>query len=372
MNPSLPWYKYNITITPEPPEPPAPAILYMSSSGTSFAPRLHLFDGYDATVTWSFSDGSTSSSLTPTVTFSSSAIREHTLTVDPPTAIHALNFGYDGGDDGTNYSDLATYQHTATSVHTVSNLLAGAPNLERFFASNTPISSVDFTNCDNLQVAEFYTSGISSVNLTGCHGLHRCCFELSNLSSLNVSDAEFIEDVRGRAQTTSVPFVVTFGNTSRMWHLCVGSQSNGISGFESILNGTKELPNMRQLWLWNGFISGVLTPRCTVTSLQAQVNLFTTFSTENITWVGDGVLNMSYNQQLTSINLTGSANGVAYVNFSNNYMSSTLVDYILGVFAGGTRSNGTIILNNNSIPGASGQAAVTTLRGRGWTVTVDT
>jgi hypothetical protein len=367
MNPSQPWYKYNIQIIPEPPTPPVTdTTIYLSSSGTSFAPRLHLFDGYDAEVTWTFSDGSTSSSLTPTVSFGSSAVREHTLQVSPPSAIHALNFGYNGADGGEIYSSLAEYQHTTTNINTISNIVNGAPNLERFFANNTPITSVDFTGCDNLQIADLYSSDAATVNFSGCTALLRACLEETNISVFDLSDAEFIEDVRGRYRELNV----ILGNVSNMWHLCVGNGT--ITGINSILNGTIEMPVLRELFLWNGYITSAFTPRCTATNIDAAVNNFTSFSSENITWIGNGRLNLSSCQSIASVNLTGSANALEYVNFYNCLFSQTLVDYILGVFAGGTRSDGTLIINNNSIPSATGLDYVTTLRARGWTVTVDT
>lgn len=367
MNPSLPWYRYNLQIIPEPPTPPVTdTTIYLSSNGSTFAPRLHLFDGYDAEVIWTFSNGTTSTSLTPSVNFGTASVRSHTLSVTPSSAIRALNFGYDGSDGGTIYSSLEEYQHTTTSIYTISNIANGAPNLERFFANNSPIIAVDFTGCDNLQIVDLYSCDVEIVDFTGCTALLRACIEESHVSVFNLTDAEFIEDVRGRYQELNV----SLGNVSNMWHLCVGNGT--VTGLTSILNGTKEMPVLRDLFLWNGYIISAFTPRCTATTISAAVNNFTSFSSENITWVGDATLDLSSCQSIASVNLTGSANALSSVSFYNCYFSTAIVDYILGVFAGGTRSNGTLTLNNNSVPSATGLAHVDTLRGRGWTVTVDT
>jgi hypothetical protein len=68
------------------------------TKGSAFAPLI-VVDG-NAEILWTFSDGTTSNSCTPNVSFGADGDREQRLKVTPWSALKGIDLGYDGGDGG--------------------------------------------------------------------------------------------------------------------------------------------------------------------------------------------------------------------------------------------------------------------------------
>ena len=391
-NAAIPWCvgSYVPGVIPEEPvdpeDPPVdpwdaiPAIS-ITSTGATFAPRLHLHDGATAEVRWTISDSTTSNSLTPTVDFGTAASRSQSLKVNPPSAIETLNFGYDNQEDGGAFHTEASYDHTPTPISALAGLQTGAPNLMRLLVSHAEVTALDLSGLDHLEIVEaFNTRPLASIDLTGCTALRRVCFEGDNLASVDLRDALAIEDVRCRGQGISQGYTGNFelllGDVTHLWHLCLGTQMSGrVSGLDGIFNGAVALPAIVEIWPWDAHIGGVFAlnaPNSTLRAVWGSGCDFTAVDCSNITWAATGTLELFLGgNPLTAIDLTG-CERVAHMQFPSCGLTQALVDYVLGYVAAQATTGGEIDLRNNAAPSATGLSHVATLQGRGFTVYVAT
>lgn len=75
---------------------------------------------------------------------------------------------------------------------------------------------------------------------------------------------------------------------------------------------------------------------------------------------------------ITALDFSGAYTALQTLYAANNAFNSAMVDQILVDVDAIGNSNGTLDLQSNAVPGATGLTAKTSLEGRGWTVTVDT
>ena len=380
-NLAQPWFSVLVGAFVPPPVDPWDLIpsINLSSSGDTFSPQVHLYDGVEAAVRWVFSDGSTSSDLAPVKDFGTAGSRAHTLKVDPPTAIECLNFGFNDQEDGGIYSTPATYNKYPTSLSALSGLQEGAPSLQRLLVSHTYVVDLDLSGLTSLEVIEaFNTRTLETANMEGCTALRRVCFEGDNLRTIDVSSATAIEDVRFRGQGITQNYqgdiTVVLGDTSSTWHICFGTQGGTVHGLDGIMNGTVSLPAIIELWPWDAHIGGAFSPNMPGGTFRAFWGSgcdFTSANCANMTW-GEAAPRELYlnGNPLTSINLTG-CDTVQSVDFQNCGLTEALVDYVLGYFAGVGMNNGTINLGGtNAAPSSTGLGHLATLQAAGCTVTV--
>jgi hypothetical protein len=326
-------------------------IVTITTTGSTFAPRVELVGGSTATVQWNWPGGS-STGLTPAINFGSAATRAVAMTVTTPTGAEAigdvrtLNLGYDHTQDSSIYNPPATYDKAPEAISAIANLKA-MTGLVLFFASNTNLSgSLDFSGMSALTNIECFDANLSAITLTGCTALVRLDMETNNLTALDLNPvAASLYDLRCADQSPPGSLTLTpmASNLAHLFHFCTRDQP--------VVNQPpfSRFPALLQLWNWNTNQSGVLAPASSV--LQELRSFSNGYS--NIDLTGCPALNYLDLRQ-PGVNLP-----------------QATVDDILVKLAGFGVSNGGLVLTNNTPPSATGLAAKTTLEGRGWSVLVD-
>jgi len=340
-----------------PPTPVPVATLSITTTGTTFAPILTVEAG--ATILWTFSDASTSSSATPNKNFGSSATRVNSLRVTPASALIEVNFGYGAEDEGSD--SIATLAQQ--NVSAVSGL-SSATNLKGFYASGCPLTGQDFSDCDELLDIELYgCSSITSVTLAGATSLRRLCIENNAITgTLNLSTNLLLEDLRAASnQLDSITWGT--GTFDSIWHICIRDNTT----MDRNLPRLTKFPNIEQLWIWNSGQMGTLDCRgIDPTSLLAYDNAYTA---ANFQGCGLGSVNISGNN-ISSINVT-SLSEVAGFDASDNSLNEAAVDGVLNALRSYAGGGYTLDLSGNVPPSATGLTYVDELEAGNWVVVVD-
>lgn len=318
-----------------------------TTTGSSFTPAVELSGGSAATVHWTVVGGSSTTGLTPTLSFGSSATRHVRMTATGGgglSDITTLNLGFDHTNDAGTYNMGSGYDKAAESVTAISGL-PYLRSLIRFAAANTPLAgSLDFTGLSSLQYIECYQAYVNSVSLTGCTSLIRLCLENCDLTSpLNLNPvAANVKDIRAaRQKGGAITLSALSANLAQAYHLCLRDQT--VTGMPA----ASRLPVVEQLWIWNTAQSGTLTVTSSaITSLMAYSNAYT-------------AVNISGRTTLTEIDLHG------------NSLNQGAVDGVLVEVESWHTSNGALNLLSTAVPSSTGQTADTALTGRSWTVSVD-
>lgn len=331
----------------------SPAVVTVTTTGSTFAPKLALRSGSTGTVNWSWSGGSTTG-LNPTISFGSSGTRTVAMTVtngstDLIADVETFNLGFDHTLDAGLYNLGSGFDYASQSISGVGNI-AAMTGLKNFLAQNTALAgSVDLTGMSALQYFEIFNAQVTGVTLTGCTGLIRLDVEANKLSSLDLNPvAGNLYDLRAAYQnggTGGLTFTPLSGATTmaNLYHYCVRDQP--------VTNefGLSVLPVVQQLWNWNTGQSGTLAVggNTHITELR------------------------SYSNSYSAVTGLSGANALAYVDLSGSSLNQAAVDGVLSALAGNSTSNGTLNLSNTSAPSSAGAASKATLVGRGWTVTTD-
>jgi len=337
-----------------------PSMVFVSE-GATFSPVIEVEAG--TTVLWEFADGTTSTAVNPTVDYTTTASRQNRLTVFPWSGLVGINIGYDGSDGG-----WATPAHLAQqNVSSITGMSLAAASLEWFTCNRNPnLTFLDFTNFENMIQMEAYDAGLVNINLTGCTALRRLCLETCRLVALDISDCLAIEDIRGALNQFSS---INFGSVGAyFWHICIRNNN-----YTSNIPHPRQFPMIREFFLWTSQQTGHLdmteNPRCT--SVQVYQNQYTSADFRGAFTINGGSLDIS-NNLLTSL-LVSNCPFLGNLNASNNDLSDSAICQVLVDMDANGRTNGTLTLTGNSVPiGAEGLAAITSLQGKGWTVTVDT
>jgi hypothetical protein len=354
--------------------PAATDVITFVSEGTSFAPIIVLSG--PAAVLWTWSDGTTSASTTPAVTFTGGmASRRHTLSVTPWSALRRINLGYDRGDGGTWDIEPNADQH----VSLVENLALVAPYLVEWCSSYNRFTALDFSNFTHLETIECYLSAsLTSVTLQNTPALRRACFEDCSLTALDLSECPALEDLRGAQNNYPT---INFGTIGRqVWHICIRNNSQ-ITDRDMFADMT-QFPGISELFIWDDHQAGALVIPATSAdrnvSILASGNEFTSLNLAGAlhTPTHTATVDLS-NNLITSVNLAGCTQ-INELNLNSNRLNAGTVDQILADLDGLGRSTDNTpasaplfcdLRGNAAIdPAGSGAAHATNLASRGWTV----
>ncbi len=333
-----------------------------TTTGSSFAPIINVTGS--PTILWTFSDGTTSTSLRPNVSFGSSATRTQTLKVTPWSSLILIDLGYKGADGGATPSNETIPSQTNQYVSSITGLENVAPSLVKFAACGNPITSLDFSNFVELTIIECLSSGLTSLTLTNTPKLDRVCAEGSDLSTFDASDSIIMGDIRVANQDHGLD-VLVLPTIIPSWHLCC--HTNTLTTRIPIENA----PTIREVMIQNTNQSGELHPSSTkLTVLYANNNSYTSanlsgcFPSTHTTNV-----RLQYNK-IEQIDLTNCA-GITGLQLQYNKLNQSDVDYVLHTLDGFAHTNGFVYLQGNTAPSSEGLFHANNLTGRGWIIELD-
>jgi hypothetical protein len=351
-----------------------PPYLPLTTAGATYNPRLEVAPG--TTVLWTFSDGSTSTSLEPMVDFGSPGIRQHTLVVTPWSGARFFNNGFDQQDDRGREALPITYNHPNQNLVAMGNP-GRMSSLVGFLSAHCPLAgTLDFTGFDQLRWIECFQSALTDIRLDGCTALRRLCVEQCNLSRLDIRPvAANLYDLRA-ADMEGGALELFMGHMPTLYHFCTRSQifivrnENGtqISGdaFYS------RMPNVEELSIFdNQGLAGPLRPRSPYTRyIDGWSSLFDALDLANQIPTGRNGYLAVHSNPFAAIDLTG-CQGIQYLDLHGCNLSTALVDYVLGTLASFPTTNGTLNLAGCSGPSPGGQINADALIARGWDVTIE-
>lgn len=320
----------------------------ITTTGSTFEPVIELVPGSAAVVTWSCPGFGDEVGLTPTFAFGSSATRTVTMTVTGgggPADVTLLNMGYDPDFDVGNYMPSASLAKDPEAISGLGNVheLTG---LIYLLADDTALGgALDLSGMAALMYLQLAHTNVTSLDLTGCTALIRLQAEGANLSGLDLNPvAGNLRDLRAAVQQGPGPFVFATLTSPLvyLYHYCVRDQrlTNSIP--------LHQMPSLEEFWAWNCDIPG---------SLDGGGN----------TLLRDV---RAFGNRLTAINFAG-CSGLAYVELFFNLLGSAQVDKLLADIDAFGTSEGYLDVSVNTAPSAGGDAHVTALEARDWTVSVD-
>jgi len=333
-----------------------------TSTLATFAPTLVVTG--TPTILWTFADGTTSASATPTKDYGTAASRVNRLKVTPWSALTRVNIGFDGGDGGSGSIEHVTNQ----GVSAVGNMYLMAPYLRQWCSSYNSIPSLNFDSFVLLDTIECYnSSSLVNVSLHNTPLLARACFEGCSLTYIDFSESPSMADFRGASNPWNG---WNWGATGlHLRHFCSHSCSNLNTQLPS--DGA-QFPVIEELWISNNDLIGKLRVRSPVfSSLWGTGNHWTEadFTGCFPTLSDSGSIELDGNE-LTSLIITGCI-GLDTLSASDNHLSAEMVTSVLQVLDAGGNTGGTVDLSGNAIPTAAGITAASNLTGKGWTVTID-
>ena len=349
--------------------PTVPTVITFITEGASFAPVLTVQGAPE--IRWTWADGSTSGSLSPTQNYGSAGTRINTLLVNPWSALRRINIGYDAGDGGSGDLEPVPDQH----VSAVQGLELAAPYLEQWCSSYNHLTSLDFSHFIHLDTIEcFLSQSLANVNLTDTPALRRACFEDCNLSALDLSQSPLLEDLRGAVNAYPT---IRFGDIgAHVWHICVRDNPQLTNRF--LFADMAQFPGISELFIWNDNQTGVLKIPRSSSGLwvEADGNQYTALDLEGALTnsMGSGRVSLRHNQ-LASVNLTGCAQ-LMELYLENNLLGAAQLDTLLATLDALGRSKSLIDLTTtlvvdirgNATPGAAGHASAVNLAAKGWRV----
>ncbi|BBO80159.1 hypothetical protein DSCO28_07250 [Desulfosarcina ovata subsp. sediminis] len=343
-----------------------PGEIVFTTSGSTFEPTI-ILDG-EATVTWTFSDHTTSSSTTPSIDFGSAATRYQRLSVDPWSALYRINVGYAGADGGASTDELGnTFEHVSQqSVSAVTNLSLVSDYLVYFCACQNPITDVDLSNFTALHTVELYAADLATIDISGTTSLARLQVENTDLAVLDLSGSLALEDIRASSNPyTDVDW--GDGTYSSLWHICMrDTDGSYVITYPTAAN----MPNIRDLYIWNTNQTGAgsYTGLTALRNAQLYSNAFTSLDFTNS--FASGAILDAHGNSLTTITLTG-CTGLDDVDLSVNALTETAIDHVLSILDASGVTNGVVDLSGgtNASPSTSGLASIANLETDGWTCT---
>lgn len=347
-----------------------PGEIVFTTNGQTFEPTIVLVNGSEATVEWTFSDGTTSSSLTPSIDFGSSAVRLQRLRVTPWSDLYRINVGYQREDGGHSTDEQGnTFEMVdAQPVTNIANLKLVQDTLVYLCGCHCPITSLNVRDFTALHTLEFYgcTSSLVSVDIYGTSNLRRACFENSYVGFLDFSASPLMEDVRG---STCHLTEIRWGTTGQyLWHMCV--RENAAYLDPTTWPSMDQFPVLRDFWISGNGITGDLVANSTVVgSAWLYNNNFTSMDMSNTNMY---TMNAYNNPNCTTITIDNCP-GLTNLNASGCALTQANVDYILSTLDANGMYDGTVDLSGgtNSAPSATGLAAQASLESKGWTVTIN-
>lgn len=361
------------------------ALITFTVNATTFSPVISLIGGSTATATWTVTAGGSgqTTGLAPAIT-GLTAPATITLGVASgatdklATDLLTLDLGFDHTIDAGTYNIGAGYDHATQQVTAISGLNQ-ATAMTIFACMNSPLTGVlDFTGMSALQYIECFGSKLTGVTLTGLSSLIRLNIEQNNLTTLDLNPVRTtLRDLRSADQQAtgngSLTFTTLSGPMAVEYHFCDRSQ------YVANAPTPAQLPAVQQFWVWDSNLSGAfpVPASAVLTSVMAaggqapQPNCCTSADFTNTFQGASAAIDLSGNN-LASVTLTGCPS-LTSIDLHNNNLSTAAVDSILATVDSFNTSGGNSLnLAKNRPPSAAGQAHVTALTGRGWTVTTET
>lgn len=330
--------------------------IVFTTEGATFEPILTVDAG--ATIEWLFDDDERSYSATPTKDYGSAATRVNSVRVTPWSALTEINIGYDAGEDGDGGITLNAQQNVSTITG-----LSLASNLELFCASNNPITALDFSGCNLIQDLELLNcSSLATLDVSNASVLTRLCMSGDAVASLDVSDCVLLEDLRAAANTMTTLTLDTVGPTISYFDLSDNSGLNALPSVATWINLATFIASSANqsgsIVFGGGNLAYVDISDNAYTSLDVSSGFDDAVS---------GVLYAS-NNSLATVDVSNSSE-ILDLDLSVNLLLEATVDAILGVMDAYATSNGTLDISGNEAPSVTGEGYITSLEGRGWTVT---
>ena len=300
----------------------------ITTTSTTFSPKLELAPGSTATVRWIDLDTTESLGVgtNPTIIFGSAATRHVGFRIESHNQaafneVLTLNLGFNHNEDAGRYTIGASYDYPSQAISGVANLqlLTG---LKRFLAAGSGLTGhLDVSGLAELEFIECFGAHVQSVNLTGCTSLIRLCMEANSLSTLDLNPVRGnLYDLRAAVQdSASLTFASLSGPMQHLYHYCIRDQT-----VHNIIPHA-QLPVIEEHWAWN---TGQTTSDAPTSPLLR-----------------------------------------SYASYQNSY-DQTSVDLILTTLASLITDGAwhSVDISGGATPSASGQSAVTTLEANGWTV----
>ena len=358
--------------TPQIPVEVTEGAITFITEGSTFSPVIQVIG--DAQVTWTFADGTTSSSNAPVKNYGSAGTRTATLVVTPWSAVTRINIGYDAGDGGSNSIEFVPNQN----VSAVYNLNLVALYLRQWCSSYNQLTSLDFSNFIQLNTIEcFLSQNLRSVNLTNTPELKRACFEDCDLLALDLSQSPKLEDLRGAVnQYSSISFGSVGQNT---WHICVRDNQQLTNQF--LFQDMSLFPNISELFIWNDNQTSSIrissSSKDRNIAFLARGNHYTNLNLQGALQISTGIATVDFsNNLLANVDLTGCVQ-ITNLKLQNNQLSTNEADEILATLdnLGRTRDNidsDTLYVNisggGNAQPSQAGYDSAVSLSKKGWTV----
>jgi len=342
---------------------PSPNITFVTT-GSSFSPVITVTG--NPAIQWTFGDGSTSNSASPTVNFGSAGTRVNTLVVTPWSAVTKINTGYDGSDGGEPPGSSTIAALAQQNVIAVSGLENVAPYLQVWASNYNPVTALDFSDFTALHTVEcFSCRSLATIGLRNVPSLTRLCVEQSNISYLDLSEAPSLADLRGASQRSST-YTINWGTTgANIWHICVrdNPQIKTIFPFS-------QFPILRDFYNWNDNQNGTL--HLTSTNLKSVLSANNYYSAAVFSGCfpegRNGVVEIQ-NNNLRSLDISNDS-GLLYLNASFNSLNQTEVDGVLQTLDSYNTNGGSLDLTGNAAPSGTGTEYANNLTTRDWEVKV--
>jgi hypothetical protein len=348
-----------------------------TTTGSTFAPVIRLKSGATATISWSFSDGSSSNSETPSVDFGSPGTRVQRLSLDNWPDLQRINLG----SSGTSLEPNACEAVVAQNVSAVTGLDLVRPTLGQWCSAGAnTMTSFDFSNFPNLDRIDVDgMASLASLNVMSLPTSLRILAAGAGLTSLDVSYVEFLSELSlGLNPLTDITFGdFTYSGLERL--AAYGDPAGTATPFASpdVFATTARFPNLFTLSIYAANQSGALrvpaTPEHGVL-IEASYNQYDTLDLTGAlgsnTAFGD--VYVSHNV-LTSVDIT-ECTQITHLELIDNQLDSAQLDAILAQLDGAGREPGAgdppgefiVALDGNACPHDA--TSIASLAGKGWTM----
>jgi hypothetical protein len=331
--------------------------------GSTFAPVVEVDSTFLQSFSWAWSDGTTSSDYPGTTKdFGSAQPRQQGLMAYPPGAVVALNLGFDQSDGG---DSTPLPLQSPQNVGAVS-FPAPLPGLKYWASSYNPITNLDFTGFNSLEVIESYECpNLQHAVLDHLPSLRRACVEICHLQDLDISGDPNLEDLRAAAnQFTKI--VVGEGTGPKLRHWCTRDNPQLNQHLQDIM---KDFYSLQECYLWNAHQSGALSFVSTnLTDVRAWQNAYTSADFSGQPKLTNCEL---YENRLTQLVLTTCAN-LEILDVHQNQLPTPVLDQLLALLDTTGTNLTRVDLSQNAGPVSSaGRVHYQNLVNRGVDVRVD-
>jgi PKD repeat protein len=341
-----------------------------TTTGSTFAPSINVTGS--PTILWTFSDGSTSTSLEPSVSFGSTGERNQTLKVTPWSALTQINLGYGAQDGGDTYNGNTVILKTAQNVKAVYGLENVNSSLVKWASSGAgnTIPLLNFTDFTSLTTVEaFYCGSLHNIVLKNTPSIKRVCAESCGITTMDYSDVPNMQDIRLANQDDTLTSITWASGNITNWHICCHTNPTLTTDIP-----TERFVNVTELMIQGNNQTGELRVGSTrLDFIYANDNHFTSANLSGTfpNWSKTARLQ---NNNLTHIDLTG-CKGLYILNCENNDFNQSEVDYIFITMKGYKDAYGyklgQVRTVGNTAPSVTGLLAAIDLDNNGKTVSLD-